>query len=77
MAEFYCPGCGTKMEDNGVPCPFCGFSADPDFRKKVLQFVTLFAILAAVFLSALILKMAPRKDAPAVRSATGDIITSQ
>lgn len=77
MAQIICPGCGTRMEDNGVPCPLCGFKQDPDFKKKVLQFITLFAILGALFLSMLILKMAPQKDAPAVRDATGKIVTTQ
>lgn len=77
MAQFICPGCGTKMEDNAVPCPLCGFKVDPDFRKKVLQFVAVFVILGALFLSVLIFKTAPPKDAPAVRDAAGKIITKQ
>lgn len=77
MAQFICPGCGTKMEDNGVPCPLCGFKADPEFRKKVLQFIVVFAILGTLFLSVLIFKTAPGKDAPAVRDATGNIVTTQ
>ena len=76
MAQLICPGCGTKMEDNGVPCPFCGFKTDPEFRKKVLQFVIVFAILGALLLGVLILKTAPPKDAPAVRDAVGKIITT-
>ena len=64
------------MEDNGVPCTFCGFKADPEFRKKVLQFVVVFAILGALWLCFLITHAAEKKDGPAVRDATGKIVTS-
>lgn len=65
------------MENNGVPCPFCGFKADPEFRKKVLQFIAVFVILGALWLTFLITHAAPPKDAPAVRDAAGKIITTQ
>lgn len=45
-----CRGCGTPLENPDAPCPTCGFRKIPDFRKKVLQFAALFAILGLIWL---------------------------
>ena len=76
MSEVICPGCGTKMENGGAPCPTCGYAKDPAFKKKVLQFSVLFAILGALWLYFLLTHAGEKKDGPAVRDATGQIVTS-
>jgi hypothetical protein len=64
------------MESGGTPCPTCGYRKDPGFTKKVLQFSLLFAILGALWLYFLMTNAAEKKDAPPVRDATGQIVTS-
>lgn len=50
MTQVKCPGCGTVLEDPAAPCPKCHYAKNPEFRKKVLQFVVLFAILGTLWL---------------------------
>lgn len=50
MTQKPCPGCGTKRENPAAPCPNCGYAKDPGFRKKLLQFIVLFAILGTLWL---------------------------
>lgn len=76
MSIVVCPGCGNRHEANGAPCPVCAYRKDPQFRKKLLQFTALFAILGGLWLCFLLYNLAEKKDQPAVRDAAGQIITS-
>lgn len=50
MPDEYCPGCGASRKDPAAPCPTCGYQKNPDFRKRLLQFTVLFAILCTLLL---------------------------
>ncbi len=50
MTQKRCRGCGAPRDDATTPCPTCGYTRDPGFRKKLLQFVILFAILGTLWL---------------------------
>lgn len=76
MSEVICPGCGTKMDGGGAPCPTCGYQKDPGFMKKVLQFSLLFAILGALWLYFLWANTDEKIDKPVVLDPNGQIVTS-
>jgi hypothetical protein len=50
MKRSDCRACGAPLPDPAAPCPKCGYAQDPAFRRKLLQFIVLFAILGLLWL---------------------------